>query len=133
MAMLKDVYWMASPLAIDERNTLNEKIDTLQGISAKCAEPLKKFIDPKNEVHVFRNIEHWTLEVDGKCYELVPDHEKKRSLYQKLTDMIKPASTDATKWHEIRKSKQIKPERRKVGQTQKTHKEIEEEGMCCIP
>ncbi|KAL8936591.1 MAG: hypothetical protein Q9216_004852 [Gyalolechia sp. 2 TL-2023] len=127
MAALKDVYWMSSPLAIDQRNVLNKEIDALQGRRARFANPMKKYIDPKNEVHIFRKIEHWTLEVDGKCYELGPDLKKKLPFIKKLYDMIKPTSKDATEWHDLRKKQQIKPERRKIGRTRKTHEEIEQE------
>lgn len=132
MPALKDIYWMSSPLAIDQRNALNKEIDALQGRRARFAKPMKKYIDPKNEVHVFRKIEHWTLEVDGKCYELSPDL-KKLPFIQKLYDMIKPTVKDATEWHELRKKQQIEPERRKIGRTKKTHEEIWKEGRCCNP
>ena len=121
MSLLKDIHWMASPLAIDQRNALNDK-----GIH--LIKPLARFIDPKNEIHVFRKIQHWTLEIDGKCYELSPDTKKKLNLFKKTTDMIKPHCIDATHWREIRESKMIEPEKRKIGQTRKTHDEILADG-----
>ena len=116
---------MASPLAIDQRNDLNEK--KIKGMSH-----VAKFIDPKNEVHVFRKIQHWTLEIDGRCYELSPDLKKKLPVIKKTTDMIKPLWTLAVEWHEIRESKKIEPERRKIGQTTKTHDEIWVEGKYVV-
>ena len=121
MSSLKDIYWMASPLAIEQRNDLNEK-------KHRLLKPMSRYIDPKNEVHVFRKIEHWTLEIDGHCYELSPDTKKKLTLIKKATDMIKPHSIDAKHWREMRESKQIEPEKRKIGQTTKTHEEIVAEG-----
>lgn len=116
--MQKDVYWMASPLAIRRRNKLNQEIDALQGRRAKFAKPMKKYIS--NEIHVFRKIEHWTLEVDGKCYQLSRDRNE---------DKIKPVPIDANEWYDIRKKNQIDFERRKVGKTDKTHAEIVDEGV----
>ena len=121
MSELKDIYWMASPLAIDQRNNLNDK-------GHKTLKPLARYIDPRNEIHVFRKIEHWTLEIDGRCYELTPDSKKKLNLIKKTTDMIKPHCLDATHWREMRERKEIKPEKRKVGRTRKTHDEIQAEG-----
>ena len=121
MSSLKDIYWMASPLAIDQRNHLNDK-----GI--KLMKPVARYIDPKNEVHVFRKIEHWTLEIDGKCYELSPDTKKKLHVIKKTTDMIKPHWIDVLQWREIRENRKIKPEKRKIGKTRKTHDEVWAEG-----
>ena len=121
MSSLKLIYWMASPLAIDQRNALMDK-------GVNLIKPLAPYIDPKNEIHVFRKIEHWTLEVDGKCYELSPDTKKKLNVIKKTTDMIKPRWIDATHWREIRESQMIEPEKRKIGQTRKTHDEILAEG-----
>ncbi|MDI1490689.1 MAG: hypothetical protein OHK93_001893 [Ramalina farinacea] len=78
---------------------------------------MKKYIS--NEIHVFRKIEHWTLEVDGKCYQLSRDRNE---------DKIKPVPIDANEWYDIRKKNQIDFERRKVGKTDKTHAEIVDEG-----
>ncbi|KAL8786804.1 MAG: hypothetical protein Q9195_008062 [Heterodermia aff. obscurata] len=112
---------MASPLAIDQRLDLNDK-------KKKFLKPVARYIDPKNEIHVFRKIQHWTLEIDGNCYELSPDTKKKLHVIKKATEMVKPHSINATQWWEIRESKQIEPEKRKVGQTRKTHDEILAEG-----
>lgn len=121
MSLLKDIYWMSSPLAIDQRLDLNDK-------KKRLLKPVARYIDPKNEIHVFRKIQHWTLEIDGKCYELSPDTKKKLHVMQKATEMVKPHSIDAISWWEIRKSKQIEPEKRRIGQTRKTHDEILAEG-----
>ena len=121
MSSLKDVYWMASPLAIDQRNCLNDK-------KIKGLRHLSRYIDPKNEIHVFRKIQHWTLEIGDKCYELSPNTKKKLRLIKKATDMIEPRWVEAIQWREIRESKKIEPEKRKIGQTRKTHDEIEAEG-----
>ena len=76
MSSLNDIYWMASPLAIDQRNDLNDK-------GFNLIKPLARCIGPKNEIHVFRKIEHWTLEIDGKCYELSPDTKKKLNVIKR--------------------------------------------------
>ena len=125
MSELKDVYWMATPLAIDQRNNLNDK-------KRRFLKPAARYIDPKNEIHVYRKIQHWTLEVDGMCYELSPDTKKKLTLIKKTTDMVKPHSIDATEWREIREIKEIKPEKRRIGQTRLTHTQIEEEGKFVV-
>ncbi|KAL8721933.1 MAG: hypothetical protein Q9225_001489 [Loekoesia sp. 1 TL-2023] len=117
MSSLKDIYWMASPLAIDQRNNFNGK-------HAKLMKPVARYIDPKNEIHVFRKIQHWTLEIDGKCYELSPNTKKKLNVIKRTTDMIKPRWIPAMQWREIRESRKIEPEKRKIGQTSKTHDEI---------
>ena len=118
MATQKDVYWMSSPLALHKRNKLNQKIDALQGTGAKFAKPMKKSIS--NEIHVFEKIEHWTLEVDGQCYQLSRGHKK---------DKVKPVPIDATQWYNIRKDNQIEFLKRKIGKTEKTHMEIVDEGV----
>ena len=123
MSSPKDIYWMASPLAIDQRLDLNDK-------KKRFLKPMARYIDPKNEIHVFRKIQHWTLEIDGNCYELSPDTKKKLHVVKKATEMVKPHSINATRWWEIRESKQIEPERRMIGQTRKTHDEILAEGRC---
>ncbi|KAL8864437.1 MAG: hypothetical protein Q9198_009860, partial [Flavoplaca austrocitrina] len=74
------IYWLASPLAIDQSNELNAKINSRIDASSKNIRALKhlrKPIDPSKEIQVFRKIQHWTLEVDGKSYELSPDTKKK--------------------------------------------------------
>ena len=109
MAQQKDVHWMSSPLALSKRN---------KDRRAKFAKPMRKCIS--NEIHVFQKIEHWTLEVDGKCYQLSRGPDK---------DKIKPVPIDATEWYDIRRKKQIEFERRKIGKTVKTHMEIVDEGM----
>ncbi|KAL8882740.1 MAG: hypothetical protein Q9192_007532, partial [Flavoplaca navasiana] len=125
---LKDIYWLASPLAIDQRNELNAKInsriDASSSKNIRALKHLRKPIDPSKEIHVFRKIQHWTLEVDGKSYELSPDTKKKLQVIKKATDMIKPHWIDSNKWKEIRKTRDIEPERRHIGQTRKTHDEI---------
>ncbi|KAL9613257.1 MAG: hypothetical protein Q9204_008909, partial [Flavoplaca sp. TL-2023a] len=125
---LKDIYWLASPLAIDQRNELNAKInsriDASSSKNIRALKHLRKPIDPSKEIHVFRKIQHWTLEVDGKSYELSPDTKKKLQVIKKATDMIKPHWIDSSKWKEIRKTRDIEPERRHIGQTRKTHDEI---------
>ena len=123
MSVLKDIYWMSSPLAIDQRLGLNDK-------KKRLLKPVARYIDPKNEIHVFRKIQHWTLEIDGRCYELSPDTKKKLHVIKRATEMVKPHSIDAVRWWEIRESKQIAPERRKIGQTRMTHDEIKTEGSC---
>ncbi|KAL8735168.1 MAG: hypothetical protein Q9166_001044 [cf. Caloplaca sp. 2 TL-2023] len=117
MSSLKDIYWMASPLAIDQRNDLNDK-------KIKYLKPAARYIDPKNEIHVFRKIQHWTLEIDGRCYELSPDTKKKLNAIKKATDMVKPHWIGSTHWREMRENKDIEPENRKIGQTNKSHDEI---------
>ena len=121
MSSPKDIYWMASPLAIDQRNDLVDK-------EIKVLKPVNRYINPKNEIHVFRKIEHWTLQIDDKCYELSPDTKKKLNVIKKLTDMIKPHWVDAGRWREMREIREIEPEKRKIGQTSKTHDEIWAEG-----
>lgn len=123
MSSLKDIYWMASPLAIDQRIDLNDK-------GHRILKPVARYIDPKNEVHVFRKIEHWTLEIDGKCYELSPNTKKKLTLIKKAYDMCEPRSVDAMQWRELKESQKIEPETRKIGQTRKTHNEIIADGRC---
>ncbi|KAL8683335.1 MAG: hypothetical protein Q9186_000719 [Xanthomendoza sp. 1 TL-2023] len=108
---------MASPLAIEQRNELNEK-------KKKFLNPASRYIDPKNEVHVFRKIQHWTLEIDGRCYELSPDTKKKLKAIKKATDMVKPHWIGSTHWKTIRESKEIEPEKRLIGRTDKSHEEI---------
>lgn len=129
---LKEINWMACPLAIDQRNELNSKITTKISSSTsknvRVLKHLRKPIDPTKEVHVFRKIQHWTLEIDGKCYELSPDTKKKLQVIKKATDMIKPHWIDVGKWREVREIRDIKPEKRTVGQTRKTHEEIMAEG-----
>ena len=122
MATQKDVYWIASALAIEEREEVNGKIDNLLGERAKFAKPLRKMIDPSNEIHVFWKIKHWGLEVDGKCYHLSIDqneHEPKP----------KPIPVDANQWYRFRKEARVETERRKIGKTEKTHTEIVDEGV----
>lgn len=106
MATQKDVYWVASPLANSRGNTFNEKIDPLQGERAKFARRIKKVIDPRNERYVFRKIHRWTLEVDGKCYQLS---------YDRKVNKIKPAPIDAAKWYNIRRRKEIEPGGERLG------------------
>ncbi|KAL8815054.1 MAG: hypothetical protein Q9223_005773 [Gallowayella weberi] len=102
MSSLKDIYSMASPLAIEQRNELDEK-------RKKFLKSASQYIDPKNEVHVFRMIQHWTLEVDGRCYELSPGTEKKINVVKKATDMVKPHGVGSSHWKTIRESKEIEP------------------------
>ncbi|KAI4266556.1 MAG: hypothetical protein LQ337_008757 [Flavoplaca oasis] len=130
---LKDIYWLASPLAIDQRNELNAKInsriDASSSKNIRALKHLRKPIDPSKGIQVFRKIQHWTLEVDGKSYELSPDTKKKLQVIKKATDMIKPHWIDSNKWMEIRKTRDIEPERRHIGQTRKTHDEIWAQGI----
>lgn len=121
-------------MAVDQRNDLNDK-------KLRALRPVARYVDPKNEVHVFRKIEHWTLQVDDKCYELSPNLKKKLHIVRKATEMIEPHWIHAKEWTRMRESKQIFPEKRKVGQTSKTHDEIQAEGSktplqplfpCCI-
>ena len=122
MSSLKDIYWMSSPLAIEQRNYLIDKEKHVK--THKFRKPVARFVDPKNEVHVFRKIQHWTLEIDDQCYELSPDLKKKLPTIQKATDMIKPRSIEMKDWQEIRDNQKIVPEKRRIGQTKKTHEEI---------
>ncbi|KAL8794208.1 MAG: hypothetical protein Q9182_007629 [Xanthomendoza sp. 2 TL-2023] len=117
MSSLKDIYWMASPLAIEQRNELNQK-------KRRFLNPASRYIDPKNEIHVFRKIQHWTLEIDGRCYELSPDTKKKIKSIKKATDMVKPHWVGSTHWKSMRESKEIEPEKRLIGRTDKSHDEI---------
>ena len=124
MSSLKDIRWIASPLAIDERNELNNK-------EIEALKPAARFIDPRNEIHVFRKIEHWSLEIGDKCYELTPKTKTKLNFIKKVLhmgDAIKPHWIDAAQWREIREAKEIEPETRKIGRTTKTHDEIWAEG-----
>ena len=109
--------------------SFNEKGSKIHGIRIpKPSERVARYLDPKNEIHVFRKIEHWTLEIDGWCYELSPDTKKKLHMIKKVTDSIKPHWIDAKKWFEMRDAKEITPEKRKIGQTRKTHDEIQAAG-----
>ena len=123
MSSPKDIYWMASPLGIPKRIELNEKAS-----KSKFFRPAVKIINPANEYHFFRKIQHWTLKVNGTCYELSPDTKKKFQVF-KLTNLVggdtcKPQYTDADAWHAVRRNHGIEPEERRIGQTWKTHEEI---------
>ena len=111
---------MASPLAFTQRAELNRK-------GNKLLRPVSHLIDPSKEYHFFRKIQHWTLEVDGLCYELSPDSKMKLKRSRFTTDMCKPRIDDAAAWHKVRKDHNIEPETRKIGQTTKTSAEIEAE------
>ena len=127
MSSLKDIHWMASPLAIEQRLDLNSK-------RGKYLGPLTRVIDPTKEYHFFRKIQHWTLEIDGKCYELAPDTKKKLKVIKLTTlvggDTCDPHDFDAEKWHQIRKKYNIEPEVRKVGQTRMSADEIKAKSKC---
>ena len=90
---------------------------------------------PTKQRYAFRNFHHWTLEIDGTCYELSPDKKKKFRVAKFVTDMFgllndacPPHDRDAESWHKDRKACDIEPERRRVGQTRKTREEITAEG-----
>ena len=123
MDSLKDIYWMASPLAIQERADFYEK-------RGRFLKRPASILEPKKEAHFFRKIQHWTLEINGKCYELSPETKKKVKVIKKLADMCVPRTSDSKPWHDFRTEHSIEPERRKVGQTRMTHEEIEARSTC---
>lgn len=125
----KNIYWLASPLAIDQCNDQLTKIANPTRKRHLLHKPMARYIAPENEIHVFRKIQHWTLEIDGKCYELSPDTKKKLKLIKKSTEMVKPHWIEWGKWRGITEVVGIEPERRLVGKTRMGHEEIMVEGL----
>ena len=130
MGKLKDVYWISSPLGYEKRIEVSEEWKSRKYAPAA----LGKLVDPHKEFKWFQKIKHWTLEIDGKCYELWATGHKNIVQSKFSTDLCEPKSKDAQEWHDFRKKHGIEPIRRKVGQTRLSHDKIEKKGeaCCCI-
>ena len=120
MSQPKDIYWMASPLLAHQRRAYNEKLSELRVPSAiKLVEKEHRF---------FRNINHWTLEIGDRCYELAVKKPKLRVKDCNLfKDFCQPDWTLKERWHKLRHHPDVKPHRKLVGQTRLTYEEIEKE------
>ena len=120
MSPLKDIFWVASPLGINEQTkTTSGRPSLLKRSSARIT---------KNEHYSIDRFFHWGLEVDGKCYEMSAKKNKKLTLVKLGSDMGEPRIADADNWHKARLKCGVQPIRKKVGQTRMIQKEIEAEG-----
>ena len=108
-APLKNIVWLAAPLALDQRAIANQVLTPYVGS-----------VVPMEEYHSQRLFHHWALEVDDECYELSPHHKKPLKIVKLLTDMCEYHHRKATDWHQHRTILKVVPEMRKVGQTSMT-------------
>lgn len=87
MPPLYDIYWIASPLGINEETkSTNGRPSLLKRFSARAT---------KNGYYFIDRFFHWGLEVDGKCYETSAKKDKALSPVKLGTDMGEPRTTDA--------------------------------------
>ena len=122
MGQLKDIYWISSPLGYEKRIGWSEKAE-------KYAPAFAKAVDPRTEWRWLDRVKHWTLEVDGKCYELWSKGHKNIFETKLTTDLCQPQCITSKKWKELRDEGGIEPEKKKVGQTRLSHKKIDAKGM----
>ena len=129
MSQPKDIYWMASPLLAHQRRAYSEKLSDLWVPSA-----IKL---PEKEPRIFRKINHWTLEIGERCYELVVNRPKRKLKHCNLfKDFCRPDWVSKELWHKLRHHPDIKPHRKLVGQTRLTYEDIEKESeldCLCLP
>ena len=141
---LEDIYWMCEPLFFADRTDYQQKLEgwnkKIKGRSKRASEYNKKvgnflepkvrdLVDPKKGSRKFPQIKHWTLEVNGWCYELSPEPGKIPSKLKMFTDACKPRSEERERWNKRRRDYDIELDRLRVGQTKMTHEEIEIESM----
>ncbi|KAF2166952.1 hypothetical protein M409DRAFT_22999 [Zasmidium cellare ATCC 36951] len=117
MSELKDIYWMAAPLAAKYRVDFNKDLDQSWGAE-------RGFRLPSRAKGSLRKFYHWALEIDGTCYEVSPN-EKCQGLGI-FVDACVPKPCPSEEWHA--RYVGVEPETRKIGQTRKVKEEI----MACI-
>ena len=120
---LKDIHWLSSPLAIEQRDQLGNKFKSIFHMNAP------DLLLPQKERHIstFRftaQIKHWALEIDGVCYEVQLRSWERLKALRFFTDIGTAASRAAEDWKAFRDDHNVKYERWKVGQTRMTHDQI---------
>lgn len=125
-APLRDIYWMSSPLLIKQRESTLQKLEDLREseIGQKLLPKARKLLAAKEEGRAFHKLKHWTLEVDGWCFELLPISAEKMNKVKLWADACKPHVGKKKDWDDFRNKYHIVPERRLVGQTRMSNEEV---------